>query len=312
MSSIALPLILLSAVMHASWNLIAKRAKTTGVALVWLFAVFETLLFLPLVIILLNNLRLGTVPWLGVGFMVGAGFMHTLYFWLLSAGYRVGDLSVVYPIARGTGPLLSTIGAVLLFAERPTLIVFSGTVMICVGVIILTGDPRNLLKSSALAGVTYGLLTGLVVAVYTLWDAYAMKNIVLTQPLTMFPFTLTLPDNNEIVSQTVVPLLYQAGLSFSRMLILLPAITMRRDALSLAWEHDKWKAAGIAVLSSLAYVLILFVLVFTPVNYVAPMRTVSILIGVLIGTNLLKEQDMRRRVIAAIAIIVGVVLLNIG
>jgi drug/metabolite transporter (DMT)-like permease len=312
MTSIALPLILLSAVMHASWNLIAKRAKTTGVALVWLFAVFETILFFPLVFLLLNNLRTGAVPWLGVGFMVGAGFMHTLYFWLLSAGYRVGDLSVVYPIARGTGPLLSTIGAVLLFAERPTLIVFSGTVVICIGVIILTGDPRNLLKSSALAGVIYGLLTGLVVAVYTLWDAYAMNHIALTHPITTFPFSIALPENQDTVGKLVVPLLYQAGLSFSRMLILLPAITMRGEALALAWEHDKWKAIGIAVLSSLAYVIILFVLAFTPVSYVAPMRTTSILIGVIMGTNLLKEKDTRRRVIAAVLIIGGVVLLNIG
>ena len=274
--------------MHASWNLLAKRAKTTGATLVWLFAVFETLLFLPFVVLLLNQLRTGQASWLGAGFMVGAGLMHTAYFWLLSAGYKVGDLSIVYPIARGVGPLLSTIGAIVLFAERPTLIVLLGTVVICVGVIILTGDPRELKKRSALLAVIYGLLTGFVVACYTLWDAYAMNQV------------------------AVDPLLYQAGLSFSRMLILLPFVVTHREALRLSWEHDKWKAAGIAFLSSLAYLIILFVLAFTPVSYVAPMRTLSILIGVLIGTNLLKEDHPVRRAVGASAIVVGVILLNIG
>src|SRR5690606_14656722 len=123
MSSFALALIVLSSVMHASWNLLAKRAKTSGTILVFLFAAFETVLFFPLVLIVLNQLRIGTLSWGAIGFMIGSSLLHTLYFWLLSMGYRVGDLSIVYPIARGTGPLLSTIGAILLFAERPTMLV---------------------------------------------------------------------------------------------------------------------------------------------------------------------------------------------
>lgn len=288
MTSFALPLIILSAIMHASWNLLAKRAKTNGAVLVFLFAVVETIFFLPLVLIALNQLRVGTLSWGAVGFMLGSGLLHTAYFWLLSAGYRVGDLSIVYPIARGTGPLLSTIGAILLFAERPTLIVFGGTIVICVGVIILTGDPFAYRKSNALPAFTYGLLTGFVVAMYTLWDAYAMNQA------------------------AIAPLIFQGGLSFIRMLILLPFMLKRREAVFEAWRVDRWNIVGIAILSSSAYLIILFVLRFTPVTYVAPMRTLSILIGVLMGANLLKEKDMRRRVIAAGAIVVGVILLNIG
>ena len=288
MTPSALLLIIISAVLHASWNLLAKRAQTTGAPLVFLFAVFETILFFPLILMAIYQLSTGTLSWIAVGFMLGSGLMHTVYFWLLSEGYRVGDLSVVYPIARGTGPLLATIGAILLFAERPTLIVFSGSIVICMGVIILTGNPRALLQSTALKGIIYGLLTGLVVAIYTLWDAYAMNQA------------------------TIAPLIFQGGLSFLRMLILLPYMLNRREELRKTWQLDRWYAAGIAMLSSLAYLIILFVLVYTPVSYVAPMRALSILIGVLIGTNLLKEKDKARRLIAASTIVVGIILLNIG
>ena len=288
MTAIALPLIILSAIMHASWNLLAKRAKTTGAVLVFLFAVVETVVYFPLVIMAIHQLYTGTLSWVAVIFMVGSGLLHTIYFWLLSMGYRAGDLSVVYPVARGTGPLLSTIGAILLFAERPTTIVIVGTVVISLGVIILTGNPRSLLQSTALAGAIYGILTGFIVATYTLWDAYAMNQA------------------------SIAPLMFQGGLSIIRMFILLPFMLNRGDEVVNAWRIDKWYIIGIAILSSLAYLIILFVLVFAPVSYVAPMRTLSILIGVLMGANLLKEKDMQRRVIAAIAIVIGVILLNVG
>jgi hypothetical protein len=95
MTAFALPLIVLSAVMHASWNLLAKRAKTSGASLVWLFAFFETLLFLPFVVMLLNQLRPGDSTWIAAGVMVGAGCLPTIYFWLGCAGYRVGAISGV-------------------------------------------------------------------------------------------------------------------------------------------------------------------------------------------------------------------------
>jgi drug/metabolite transporter (DMT)-like permease len=93
---------------------------------------------------------------------------------------------------------------------------------------------------------------------------------------------------------------------------MLPLVVNRRDEVVTAWRVDLWTIVGIAIMSSAAYLIILYVLAFSPVSYVAPMRTLSILIGVLLGTNLLKEEDMGRRVIAAIAIIIGVILLHIG
>jgi drug/metabolite transporter (DMT)-like permease len=152
----------------------------------------------------------------------------------------------------------------------------------------LTGNPRQILQSFAAPAVVYGLLTGLAVAAYSLWDAYSMGYA------------------------AIDPLLYQGGLSFARMLLLLPFVIPRRDAVRETWRLDKWTAAAIAFISGVAYLIILFVLKFMSVTYVAPMRTLSILIGVLLGANLLKEKNMERRLVAATAIVVGVILLNVG
>lgn len=288
MTSFALPLIILSAILHASWNLIAKRTSTTGVALVFLFSVTEVIVFFPVVAMAIYSLWIGTLSWGAIGFILGSGALHTIYFWLLSTGYKVGDLSIVYPIARSTGPLLATIGAIVLFSENPTLIVIGGTLVICFGVLILTGNPRDLRQSKALPAVTYGLLTGVMVACYTLWDAYAMNQA------------------------SIPPLVFQGGLSLTRMMVLFPFAIRQHETVQHAWATERWKIGSIAIMSSISYLIILFVLAFSPVSYVAPMRTLSILIGVILGTNLLKEEQKWRRILGASIVVISVIMLNIG
>lgn len=106
MTAFALSLVLLSAVLHATWNLFAKRAGG-GAAFVLLLNVVAVVVFAPLVVILL----LVDKPHIGLaelGMMVGSAVLQSAYFVLLLRGYRIGDLSLVYPLARGTGPLVAT------------------------------------------------------------------------------------------------------------------------------------------------------------------------------------------------------------
>jgi len=106
----ALALVLSAAVVHATWNLLAKRAAA-GAAFVWLYAVTASVLWAPLTIptLLSSWSQLGTGSWV---FLVGSGVIHTGYFLILQRGYASADLSLVYPIVRGSGPLLSTLAAV--------------------------------------------------------------------------------------------------------------------------------------------------------------------------------------------------------
>lgn len=286
MTLLSVILILVSAFFHALWNLLAKRAHG-GAAFTWLFSALTIPLWAPIVLVYIL-LWEPQLTWAGVLFIVGSAILHVSYFLTLQRGYRAGDLSVVYPLARGTGPLLTLIGAVLLLGERPTPLAVSGALLIIAGVFFIAGGEQMLRRRQIGAGVGYGLLTGLLIAGYTLWDKTAVSTLL------------------------VAPLLLEYGSSIGRTLILTPTAWRRRREVSFEWRTHRWEAIGIAILSSLAYILVLTALITAPVSYVAPLREVSILFGALLGAWLLKEGHARRRSLAAGMMVVGIVLLTIG
>src|SRR6185369_8586743 len=109
--------------------------------------------------------------------ILGSAWIHVGYFLLLLRGYRAGDLSLVYPVARGTGPLLATIGAILWFGERPTPLSVSGVLLIVGGIVVLTWRSDPLVHARRLPALQYGLATGLLIAAYTLWDGWSVKKV---------------------------------------------------------------------------------------------------------------------------------------
>src|SRR5690242_12118187 len=117
MPPLALCAVLLAAVTHASWNIAAKRAAACK-HFVWIYSVGAVIVWAPVVVWLLISTRpsFGALQWLA---LLGTAGLHLGYSLSLQAGYRLADLSVVYPVARGTGPMLSFIGAVLLLGEQP-------------------------------------------------------------------------------------------------------------------------------------------------------------------------------------------------
>jgi drug/metabolite transporter (DMT)-like permease len=286
MTSIAVGLVLLSALLHATWNFVAKKAHN-NTAFVWLLSTMEVLLFFPIVLVVVL-IEQYTIGWLGVLFMAVAGCLHIAYFVLLGRGYQVGDLSIVYPLARGIGPLIATVAAIALFDERPTPLALAGSVLICGGVFWLTGDPRRLRSNEALPAVAFATLCGIAIAGYTLWDSYA-------------------------VGQLLLPvILYQWGLAVFRVLLLVPVALRQRVHIQEAWTRDKWKAAFIGFVSPVSYALMLAAFVISPVSYVAPMRTVSTLMGVAMGTRLLNEGNTLGRLSAAAVMVLGVIALSLG
>jgi drug/metabolite transporter (DMT)-like permease len=213
--------------------------------------------------------------------------LHLGYFVLLQRGYAVGDLSLVYPLARGTGPLLATAAAIVLFDERPSVLVFIGIGLITVGVFLLTSESGSL-SSGLGAGVIYGLLTGVFIAAYTIWDKQAVSGLL------------------------IPPLLQSWATTIATTLLLTPIAMTRRKEIRALWRAHKPEVLGVAVLSPLSYILVLTALVFTPVSYVAPAREISILIGAAMGTRLLSEGDSTRRLMAAAAMVVGIIALALG
>jgi drug/metabolite transporter (DMT)-like permease len=283
--TLALALVLVAAGAHAGWNMLAKTASG-GATFVWLFTVAAMVLYLPALVVALA-LDPGPVDAAGIGFMVGSGALHAAYFVALQRGYREGDLSLVYPLARGTGPLLSTAAAIAILGEHPSALALAGGAIIVAAVLSLA------LRGHARAGgagraVGFALLTGVAIAGYTLWDKQAVG-----------PHGLS-------------PVVYYWGTNLAEGLMLTPFVLHRGAELRRTWAAHRRQALGVAVLSPLAYILVLFALARAPVSYVAPARELSILAGAVLGTTVLSEGDTRRRLTAAAAICAGIAALALG
>lgn len=285
-TTLALALVLASAVIHATWNLLAKRVEG-GSAFLWLVYAVSAVAYAPLALVVTLAVR----PAIGAAqlvFIVGTIALHLAYFTFLTRGYRAGDLSLVYPVARASGPLIATIGAVVLFAERPTPLALAGAGLIIGGALILTGDPRALQRTRATRALVYALLTGATIGLYTLWDKQAVS-------------TFALP-----------PLLYDWARNLGLALVAAPVALRQRASMLGHWSVRRREVVAVALLSPLAYILVLTALSVSPVSYVAPLRESGILIGTLMGTHLLAEGHARRRLAAAGGMALGILALSLG
>lgn len=286
MTGLAIALVILSAFIHAAWNLLAKRAGG-GPAFVWLCVALASVIWAPLavVVVFCQHPRIAGAEWL---FLAGTAILHLLYFLILQKGYRTGDFSLVYPLARGTGPMLSTVLAVLILGEHPTPLALAGAALVVAGVLVVTGDPRKLTSTGARNGVLYGVLTGALIAAYTLWDKYAVSALL------------------------IPPLLLDYAANFGQTILLSPFALRNWGEVCREWREHRLEALGVAVMSSLAFIIVLTVLITNPVSYVAPMREISILIGTIMGARLFAEDGAVRRVVGGSVMVLGVVALASG
>lgn len=279
MDAVALALVLVAAGSHAAWNLLAKQA-TGGVAFVALYTLASTALWAPIAIVY-TALAGGVTP-AGIGFMAGSGVLHAGYFLALQRAYSVGDLSLVYPLARGTGPVLSVAAAVLVLGERPGPVALAGGLLIAVAVLLLAAPAGRG------AGRGAAVLTGAFIAAYTVWDAHAVKAL----------------------QQPALP--YFWGAEVVQGLLLVPLALRDRPALRASARADRLGIFGVGLLSPLSYVLILFALTRAPVSLVAPAREGSVVLGAFLGARVLGEGHARLRVVAAVAIALGIAGLAVG
>jgi drug/metabolite transporter (DMT)-like permease len=294
-SPAAIALVLVAAVAHASWNLFGKQAAETGAAFfVWLLAVCAGAIYLPVVIVMaiVTRPHLTGMNWL---FLAGTGLLHGGYFLFLQLGYRLGDLSLAYPIGRGTGALLAALAGIVVLGERPSALGYAGIVAIVAGVVLIglpargsrLTDPAELTASAA-GAVGFALITGLFIGCYTIWDKYAVANL-----------------HTEPVLQGYAGFPVMA-------LVFTPVVLRDRARLAKVWHEFRPQVLGAAVLSPLAYILVLIALSFTAVSAVAPAREVSVLFGVLLGRRLLGEGSLARRLAAAAAIVAGIIAIAIA
>jgi drug/metabolite transporter (DMT)-like permease len=289
----ALALVILAGLIHASWNILAKKADG-DVRYAFFIALFTVLVWAPV------GLYLGwqqlpawsTQAWACV---LASGVIHVLYFIVLLRGYRLADLTVVYPLARGSGPLMSSLLAIALFGEHISTMGFAGLGAVVVGVFLIAGGPGIWRGAHTVEqrqrihkGLFYGLLTGVCIASYTLVDGYSVKALLLS-PVLMFYMACCV----------------QAAL-------MLAPVLKDRALARQHWQRQWRSACLVGALSPVSYVLVLYALQMAPLSHVAPAREVSMLFAALLGGQLLREGDRLPRLFGAACIGLGVVALSLG
>jgi drug/metabolite transporter (DMT)-like permease len=280
MSPTVFALVVLAAFIHAFWNILLKRVQG-GLSFTWLVSILQTVVFAPWIVWVIYTERpvLGLTEWF---FISGSAVIHIAYYYFLQWGYRIGDISLVYPIARGSGPMLSSLAAIILLGERPGLFGILGILAIGLGIFCLTAGIRKNGRPKIEGAVIAGLLTGLSIAAYTVWDKYAVSSVHVS------PVLLDLLAN---------PLLA---------LLLTPMVWPKRNDIGRYWAKNRAELFGVTLANPISYILILSVMTVAPVSQVAPMREISTLIGAFVGGRLFAEEQLGRRLAAASIIVIGV------
>ena len=288
MTLASLLLVVLASFIHATWNLLAKRAAHAGAVFVLAYNVVACIAYAPWVIYLLIE---GGIAWtaMGVAFIVLSSLIHLAYSLCLQRGYQVADLSVVYPVARGTAPMLSSIGAFVLLGEVPTGTGVVGLVLVVAGILLIStqGKVAAFARPGGQAGLRWGTVTGGFIAGYTVVDAVAVKSL------------------------GIAPVVLEWVSNLLRFFMLLPVVMARPRQAMAAMRGHWWTAVGVGLLAPASYILVLAALSDgAPLSLVAPMREMSMMVGALMGMVILRESVGPWRLAGCAVLIAGVILLS--
>ncbi len=285
----SLALLLFAAVLHALSNVLIKLAHDKLAFTWWMWTIWLVLGF-PLIFFV------GQPPPIGWLIVIVSGLIEAIYFIALTRAYALGDLSQVYPVARGSAPLFVLLWAVLFLGERPTALGVGGIVVVVLGLYLVNlptlADWKRPLLGFRSAAVRWALLTGLLISIYSSVDKVGVRYIDPLPYLYLFLVVVWL-------------VLAAQWLSAKRRVAL-------RAELQGNFKRNLGRAAAATVLGTGAYALVLAALRLSPVSYVSPVRELSVVIGAWMGVRFMGEQGGRLRVIAAALVAGGIVIIAVG
>jgi drug/metabolite transporter (DMT)-like permease len=289
MSILSIVLLLFAAVLHALSNALIKLSRDKLAFTWWMLTAWAVIGF-PLIFFI------GQPPPIGWLLIFVSGLIEAVYFITLTRAYALGDLSQVYPIARGSAPLFVLLWAMLFLGERPTPIGVGGIVIVVIGLYLvnlpaLSEWKRPLLGFKSLAA-RWALLTGLLISIYSAIDKVGVRYV---DPLPYLYLFL-------VVAWIALSVQW---LNSDRRVVL-------RAELGPDTRNRVLRAVAVALLGAGAYGLVLAALRLSPVSYVSPVRELSVVIGAWIGVRFLGEPGGHVRIVAAALVAAGIVLIAVA
>ncbi|HZP82730.1 MAG TPA: DMT family transporter [Chthonomonadaceae bacterium] len=292
MPYLAVGLVLFSCLLHASWNLLVKRAHDK-LAFTALYLASATVFYLPLFLTLFPHAHITPQGWLCI---LGTGIVYFGYFTGVAAAYRHGELSVAYPVMRGAGPAFAFFGGILLFSERPSMPGTLGVALALLSVCALgwrgraPGERFAAPHARRFSPATLAaLFVGLMYSLYSLIDKIGVGRLHINPPIYIY---LTYTTSALFVLLWV---LWRQG-----------GATLREE-----WRVNGRACMTVGILNLFTYLLVLYAMAMpgTPVSYIVPLRTTSVLFGVLLGVRVLGEGRLAAKLSAALLMMAGIALM---
>ncbi|MGD2201387.1 MAG: DMT family transporter [Candidatus Bathyarchaeota archaeon] len=281
-------LVVVSAFSHAAWNVLAKRSEDKG-SYLWIMTTTSLFTVLPVYAFILTDWG---PPLTALPYLLVSAFAETLYFISLGRAYELGDLSVVYPLARSS-PLFLTVLAIIFLEERISAWGAVGILLMVVGVYTIHLKSLSLrdltlpIRSMKGRASQLALLTALCTTVYSLADKAAVTRV--------DPLTYSLWLEVFIVPLMTATILWTRG----------------RKALIREWETSKVTATAAGFLMRFSYVMVLWVMSRVQVSYVLSLRQLSVVLGAAAGVVFLGESYGRVRLVSSIIMFTGVYILAV-
>ena len=289
MSGLSLGIVLVAAFFHASWNFLAKKSKKK-IAFIWWFLLISTIGYLPMFLYFWPQVTVSPAGWACI---VATGILHALYFWFMGGAYERGDLSLVYPLSRGSGPLFVPIPAIIFLQEQLSFAGIVGISLVILGIyfihlksftVVSLIEPFRALRGSA---SVWALCTGGTIAGYSLVDKVGVG--------------------------LVYPPVYIYLMFVISLLLLSPYVLAKeRAALKLEWLVNKGPVLIDGFLVLFTYLMILFAFRLSNVSYVVAAREVSIVFSAFLGIIWLKEKHASQKIAGAALIALGVVFIGLS
>jgi drug/metabolite transporter (DMT)-like permease len=281
MVGITFSLVLLSAVLHATWNFLTKRVSG-NLSVLYIGMSGMCILLLPFVLFLWRSDPLTPAAY---PFVLATGVVHALYFLVLSQAYRYGNISTVYPVARGFGVIGTAMIAISVLRESVTILGLCGIISTAVGIFVIGSSVTK--GSESIRGLWFAIAVGITMIGYSIIDKSAMA--------------------------VVNPIIYIFFIFLLSMILLTPYVVIsRRQELTLAWKKHKRYGMIIGVGATAGYLLILFVYRTAQVSYVVAVREFSVVLGSLLGVIYLRESVSIRKLIGILMVVAGLILVRIA